>query len=145
MKSWENRYYILPIIAIIGLMISLDSCKKVPKDGSYCAKVIYQKENSKKTGSFTLIVEVKNNQLVDMSFPEGYYDTSAIKPVEIPVDGKFTAVSVSGFVYKIQMIGPAEKCQKATNMVQCKGITSTGKRCQRYTDNKSGYCWQHLK
>ncbi|HRO07554.1 MAG TPA: hypothetical protein PK047_01720 [Saprospiraceae bacterium] len=146
-RCWAHSF-ILPLMVItvlLGMMTALGSCKKVPKDGNYCAKVTYQKENSKKTGNFTLIVEVKNNQLVDISFPEGYYDISAIKPVDIPADGKFTAVSASGYVYKLQMIGPAEKCQKAVNMVQCKGTTSSGKRCQRYTDNKSGYCWQHKK
>ncbi len=39
--------------------------------------------------------------------------------------------------------GPAENCKQATNMVQCKGKSKEGKICQRYTDNKGGFCWQH--
>ncbi len=141
-------YRFLFLSLLISLFIgsaTLSGCKRTPKDGNYCAKVIYQKEDSKKNGTFTIIVEVKNNQLVDISFPEGHYDTSGIKPVDIPVDGKFTAVSQAGYIYMVQMEGPAEKCIKASNMVQCKGTTSSGKRCQRYTDNKSGFCWQHNK
>lgn len=150
MNRWISRFRTLFFTLSAGLMllvfiVGLTSCKHKPKDGNYCAKVTYQKADSKKTGTFTIIVEIKDNQLIDISFPEGHYDTSAIKPVEIPTDGKFTAVSQAGHIYKVQMQGPAEKCMKATNMVQCKGTTSAGKRCQRYTDNKNGLCWQHNK
>lgn len=138
-------FYVSVTAMLLVWTFALTGCKNKPKDGNYCAKVVYQKVDSKKTATFTIIVEVKNNQLVDVSFPEGHYDTSEIKPVEIPSDGKFTAVSNAGYVYKVQMQGPAEKCMKATNMVQCKALTSTGKRCQRYTDNKNGLCWQHNK
>ncbi len=145
-RFFTYRFLILLLLGFSYLgSLSLTGCKRKPKDGNYCAKVTYQKADSKKNGTFTIIVEVKNNQLIDISFPDGHYDASVIKPVDIPIDGNFTAVSQAGHIYKIQMEGPAEKCLKASNMLQCKGTTGSGKRCQRYTDNKSGYCWQHNK
>jgi hypothetical protein len=52
------------------------------------------------------------------------------------------------------MKGTPEKCLETsrkkknenplkTKKVQCKRKNKDGKRCQRLTDNKSGFCWQH--
>ncbi len=145
-KLYNNKCFSVWMLVVLwAFSVTLTSCKRKPKDGHYCAKVAYQKEDSKKQGTFTIIVEIKDNHLTDISFPDGHYDTSQIKPIEIPTDGNFTAVSNAGHIYKIQMQGPAEECMKASNMVQCKGNTAAGKRCQRYTDSKSGLCWQHNK
>jgi hypothetical protein len=128
---------------IFLIFLTFVACKKTPPDGDYCAKVYYQNAGSKKQSSYTVIVEVSKNQLIDISFPEAHYDHSDIKPITIPENGKVTAVSKSGQVYKVEMQGPAEKCIKATNMVQCKGKSKNGNRCKRNTDSKDGLCWQH--
>ena len=128
---------------LLSIMLIITSCKKTPPDGNYCAKVIYSDSDSKKSASYTVIVEVKDNKLVDISFPEQHYDQSEIKAIEIPNDGKVTVVSQSGSVYKVEMKGPAEKCLNAINMLQCKGLSKDGKRCKRFTGNKNGLCWQH--
>jgi hypothetical protein len=128
---------------LLSIMLAITSCKKTPPDGNYCAKVIYADSDSKKSAFYTLIVEVKENKLVDISFPEEHSDQSEIKAVEIPTDGKVTVVSQSGNVYKVEMKGPAEECLKAVNMVQCKGKSKDGSRCKRLTSNKNGLCWQH--
>ena len=130
-------------IFFFTLILTSLSCKKGPPDGNYCAKVLYQHPEHKGQSSYTLIVEVKDNQLIDISFPEEHYDHSAIKAVKIPIDGKVTVVSQSGSVYKVEMKGPAEECLKAINMLQCKGTSKEGKRCKRFTPNKNGLCWQH--
>jgi len=130
-------------IFFIAIILLITSCKKTPPDGNYCAKVIYTYSDSKKPSFYTLIVEVKDNKLIDISFPEEHFDLSDIKPVEIPEDGKVTAVSQSGSVYKVEMKGPAAECLKAVNMVQCKGKSKDGNRCKRFTSNKNGLCWQH--
>jgi hypothetical protein len=127
----------------IIILLSMIACKKGPPDGNYCAKVQFLHHERNKFSTLNLIAEVKNNQLIGLSFPEGHTDTSSIKPVNIPQDGKFTAVSVKGTVYKVQMIGGADKCVKAHNMVQCKGLSKDGVRCKRFTDSKNGLCWQH--
>ncbi|MBK8517491.1 MAG: hypothetical protein IPL55_14745 [Saprospiraceae bacterium] len=131
-------------IFLILVALMVPGCKQKPPDGNYCAKVLYQNPDTKKQSSYTLIVEVKDNKLTDISFPEEHYDQSEITAVEIPKDGKVTVVSKSGNVYKVEMKGPAEECMKAVNMVQCKGKSKSGSRCKRYTGNKSGFCWQHV-
>jgi hypothetical protein len=130
-------------IFLFMVIFTIPSCKKSPPDGNYCAKVIFQNPDVKKQSTYTLIVEVKDNKLIDISFPEEHYDQSQIKPTEIPSDGKVTVVSQSGSVYRVEMKGPAEKCMNAVNMVQCKGLSKDGKRCKRFTGNKNGLCWQH--
>lgn len=127
----------------LSILLLFTSCKKTPPDGNYCAKVIFSNSAIKKQSYYTLIVEVKDNKLTDISFPEEHFDQSEIKPVEIPKDGKVTVVSNSGNVYKVEMKGPAEDCLNAVNMVQCKGKSKGGNRCKRFTSNKSGFCWQH--
>lgn len=130
-------------MAMLAVVLLFTACKKGPPDGNYCAKVRYQNKNTGKMATYTIITEVKGNKLMDISFPEEHPDKSAVKPVTIPKDGKFTAVTESGEVYMIHMEGPAEKCLKAVNMVQCKGLSKDGKRCKRYTAGKNGLCWQH--
>ena len=124
-------------------ILAIPACKKKPPDGNYCAKVMYQNPAVNKQSSYTLIVEVKDNKLMDISFPEEHYDQSEIKATEIPTDGKVTVVSKSGNVYKVEMKGPAEECLNAVNMLQCKGLSKDGRRCKRFTSNKNGLCWQH--
>ncbi|KXK36846.1 MAG: hypothetical protein J5I52_01005 [Saprospiraceae bacterium] len=133
------------LLLLWGIFLVLPGCKRQPPDGHYCAKVTYQKQGSKSQGNFTIIVELKDKKLIDISFPEGHYDHSDIKPVDVPLDGKCTAISKAGYVYKVQMLGPAIECMKSANMVQCKVTTKNGNRCQRFTDNKNGLCWQHQK
>lgn len=139
---------------IFTMLITTIGCKKTPPDGDYCAKVSFVKAGNKNKTSHDIIVAVKKNQLIAINFPADHTDLSPIKPVIIPEDGIFTAVSQSGVVYKIEMKGPPEKCLQAsrkkkqekelkTKKVQCKGKNKDGKRCQRLTDNKSGFCWQH--
>lgn len=133
-----KQYLLLFLVILV-----VSGCKKRPPDGNYCAKIIYQNPAAKKQSSYTLIVEVKENKLIDISFPEEHYDQSDIKAMEIPADGKVTVVSQAGNVYKVEMKGPAEECIKAVNMVQCKGKSKDGTRCKRLTGNKNGLCWQH--
>ncbi|MGB4960280.1 MAG: hypothetical protein WBO36_12445, partial [Saprospiraceae bacterium] len=121
-------------IVMLGAMTAPGCKKKGPPDGNYCAKVQFNHPETKRPSTLTIIAEVKDNKAVDFSFPEGYPDTCAIKPTFIPEDGKFTAVSARGIIYKVEMIGDAEKCLKAQNMLQCKGLSKDGNRCKRFTD-----------
>lgn len=143
----ERMYTITKVkitgLTVLSVVLLFAACKKGPPDGNYCAKVQYQNKGTGKMSTYTIITEIKDNKLVDISFPEEHADKSSVKPVVIPKDGKFTAVTEAGEVYKIQMQGPAEKCIKSTNMIQCKGMSKDGKRCKRYTASKNGLCWQH--
>lgn len=130
-------------IFLFVVILVIPGCKRRPPDGNYCAKVIFQNPEVNKQLTYTLIVEVKDNKLIDISFPEEHYDQSEIKATEMPEDGKLTVVSQAGNIYKVEMQGPAEKCLKAVNMLQCKGKSKDGNRCKRLTGNKNGLCWQH--
>lgn len=138
-----NRLFKLDFISFALLIMVVIGCKKGPPDGNYCAKVQFLNPTSNRNSTLTIIAEVKNNQVTEFSFPDGHHDISPLKPVKIPQDGKFIVASTKGTIYNVQMQGGAEKCMKAKNMVQCKGHSKDGKRCQRFTDNKNGLCWQH--
>lgn len=139
-----NKIIAPEILVILILLAGFNlSCKKKPADGYYCAKVEFQNPQNNKKTTYTIVSEVKDNKLVDLSFPEGHFDTTAVKPVEIPLDGVFSAITERGTIYNVKMQGTLDKCQKAINMTQCKGKSRDGSRCKRYTGNKNGYCWQH--
>lgn len=56
-----------------------------------------------------LIVEVKDNQLTDILFPDEHSDTSAIKPVVIPGMASLRSFYLVRCT-KIEMKGAPEKC-----------------------------------
>ena len=132
-------------LCILGIIVfsSLPSCKKGAPDGQYCAEVTFKHEEKGKMTKYKLLVEVQDNQLNSIRFPEGHYDTTAIPPTIISDKGTCTVVSAKGQMYQVEMKGPAEKCLNATNLVQCMGRAKNGARCKRMTDNTGGYCWQH--
>jgi hypothetical protein len=130
------------IVAFI-LVAFIFSCKNGPTDGMYCAEVKYRHIRTGRNLTQKLLVEVKDRQLTHIVFPEDNADTSALIPQNIPDEGKVTVLSGAGAAYYIKMIGSAEKCSQAVNMVQCKGMKKNGERCQRMTDHPSGTCWQH--
>lgn len=125
------------------------SCKQKPPDGSYCAKVSFTQPDAKRQTHEMLLVDVKDNVLTKIYFPEDHFDLSPIKSTTIPQDGKLTITSTAGYMYKIEMKGAPEKCKTRSkksgqkHMAQCKGKSQDGKRCQRTTDNRNGFCWQH--
>jgi len=139
----KQRFSTITFVILSLNVLILGACKRQPPDGSYCAKVQYNNSETDRMSSLMLIAEIKDNTLIDISFPDDHSDHSQLKPTKIPENGEFSVVSVAGQVYKIQMEGPPEKCFNAKNMLQCKGLSKTGQRCKRYTDNKNGLCWQH--
>jgi hypothetical protein len=124
-------------------IIYLVSCKSGPPDGMYCAEVKYRHIRTGRNLTQKLLVEVNDRQLTKIVFPDDNADTSALIPQNIPDEGKVTVLSRSGDAYYVKMIGTAEKCSQAVNLVQCRGMKKNGERCQRLTDHPSGTCWQH--
>jgi hypothetical protein len=119
------------------------SCKSKPADGLYCADVTYKHVRTGKNLTQKLLVDVKDNHITHIAFPEDNADTSAIIPNLIPDNGQMAILTKNGLSYFVKMVGPAEKCRLASNMVQCKGQKKNGERCQRMTDHPSATCWQH--
>lgn len=130
-------------VLCLCLLSSVYACKKGAPDGQYCAEVSFKHQGKDKLTKYKLLVDVKNQQLVSIRFPEGHYDTTGIPPTNITDKGTCTVVSTQGLIYQVEMKGPAEKCLNATNLVQCLGLAKNGARCKRMTDNAAGYCWQH--
>ncbi len=128
---------------IIFFLLLLISCKKGAPDGSYCAEVSFKHQETNEMTKYKLLVEVKDQQLQHISFPNGHYDTSSIPVTLIPDNGKCTLVSSMGQMYQVDMKGNAEKCLNASNLVQCRGRVKDGVRCKRLTDKHNGLCWQH--
>lgn len=115
-------------------------------DGTYCAEVGYHNPNTGTTSKYMLTIEVKENEILRINFPRGghmdadhFYNTK-LKPNETT---SFT--SNKGYEYEVHIIGAFGKCfaDDIPRAVQCFGITASGKRCGRLTDNASGFCWQH--
>jgi hypothetical protein len=121
------------------------SCNRGPSDGFYCAEVTYKHIRTGKNLTQKLLVEVKDNQLTQIVFPEDQADTTTIIPQRIPDNGEIAILNQKGSSCFVKMIGSAEKCRNVSLMVQCKGQKKNGERCQRMTDHPSGTCWQHRK
>lgn len=136
-------------LTLFSVLVFIIGCKHKPPDGTYCAKVSFTHPDAKRQIHEMLLVDVKDNVLTKIHFTEGHFDTSSIQALKIPQDGKMTVVSAIGHVYKVEMKGAPEKCKfkskksEQKHLTQCKGKSKDGKRCQRTTDNKNGFCWQH--
>jgi hypothetical protein len=124
-------------------LLSLSACRKGAPDGTYCADVAFKNADTGKKVNYALVVEVKDQQLVQIVFPKGHSDTSSIPATKISDKGTCTVMSAAGQLYNVKMKGPAEKCLDASNMVQCLGHSKDGDRCKRMSDKPNGFCWQH--
>lgn len=112
-------------------------------DGLYCAEVQYFNQRTGTTSSYTLTVEVKNNELIKINFPQGWLDDEHYTST-FESDGHAEFTSDRGYEYEVQIIEEGDDCLNyVPKAVQCRGITKGGKQCKRLTDNHNGLCWQH--
>ena len=113
-------------------------------DGEYCAEIIYYNSNTGRESNYTLTIEVYDNVLERINFPNGWLDTDHYGYVEFNEDGYVSFTSDRGYDYTVQIIGEAYGCfVDVPRAYQCRGITKDGNQCKHLTDNPSGYCWQH--
>ncbi len=113
-------------------------------DGDYCAEVEYYNPNTGTESSYTLTVEVSNNEIVKINFPNGGYMDDEISDGTLDSSGETTFTNHKGYQYRVKIVGDAAGCYESVPMAeQCQGITEDGDQCQNETDNASGYCWQH--
>ncbi|WJJ96355.1 hypothetical protein [Algibacter luteus] len=112
-------------------------------DGDYCADIEYHNPNTGTYSSYTLTIEVLNNELELINFPNGGY-LDDFYSVEFDEDGYAEFTSDRGYDYEVQITGEIRDCFEDVPMaVQCNGITEDGDQCRNLTDNYNGYCWQH--
>ena len=112
-------------------------------NGDYCAEIEYYNPNTSTRSNYTLTIQVSNNELEIINFPnKGYLDD--FYNVKFDKNGYTEFTSDKGYDYSVQITGNIVDCFDDVPMaVQCNGITAKGKECQKLTDNYSGYCWQH--
>lgn len=122
-----------------------DSDEKKISNNTYCAAVEYYNPNTETRSSYTLTVDVNNNKIVEIHWPNGgRIDQENFKPSELDQDGHTEFTNEKGYKYDVQIIGKGEDCFKNVPLaVQCRGFTKSGQRCKHMTDNPNGLCWQH--
>lgn len=113
-------------------------------DGDYCAEVSYYNPNTETQSSYTLTIEVSNNEVVKINFPNGGYFDDEITNGALDSSGEASFTSNKGYDYTVKITGRGSNCFENVPMAeQCNGITENGDQCQNETDNPNGFCWQH--
>ena len=79
------------------------------EDGTYCALVTYYNPNTGTRRTYTLNVDVENNELVRINWNNGgWLDDSHFSPETLDEDGSCSYTSDKGYKYDIEITGP--KC-----------------------------------
>lgn len=113
-------------------------------NGSYCADVRYYNPNTGTDSEYRSKVEVDNNILTRVDFPNGHHDQDEFGYQNIKNKGEaIYKVRGSQYIVKINKVSTAHCYDGVPRALQCRGITKKGYRCTRMTDNRSGYCYQH--
>lgn len=84
-------------------------------DGTYCAEVEYYNPNTGTRNTYTLNVDVENNELTVINWPNcGWLDDSHFYPEELDTDGSCSFTSDKGYEYTIKITGP--ECNYTDNV-----------------------------
>jgi hypothetical protein len=76
-------------------------------DDTYCAEVEYYNPNTGTRSTYTLNVEVENNELTVIHWPNGgWLDDSHFEPQELDSSGNCSFTSDNGYEYDIHITGP---------------------------------------
>ncbi|ESU24359.1 hypothetical protein FEDK69T_08050 [Flavobacterium enshiense DK69] len=76
-------------------------------DNTYCAEVEYYNPNTGTRSTYTLNVEVENNELTVIHWPNGgWLDEDHFSPEELDSDGSCSFTSDRGYEYTVQINGP---------------------------------------
>jgi hypothetical protein len=121
------------------------SSEKYP-DGEYCADVQYRNPNKGTHSKYTLSVEIENNEVTQINFPNGgHMDQDHFNGANLDEAGKTSFTNDKGYNYEIQIIALGDDCisVNAKKAEQCSGKTEHGDHCKNMTDNSNGLCWQH--
>lgn len=114
-------------------------------DGEYCADVSYFNPKTGTSSEYRLIVEVEDDELVKINFPQGWLDDDQFNFIEFNEFGFLEFETEDGHQYSVQILEKElSDCFKdVIQPVQCNGITKSGRRCLHLTDNLNGFCFQH--
>lgn len=84
-------------------------------DGIYCADINYFNQETGTSSNYTLNVEVENNKLTKIYWPNGgWLDESHFNPEELNENGSCQFTSDKGYEYEIKITG--SKCVETTSI-----------------------------
>ncbi|MEN2401038.1 hypothetical protein GKZ90_0014725 [Flavobacterium sp. MC2016-06] len=83
-------------------------------DGTYCAEIDYYYSETGTSSTYTLLVEIENNELTEIHWPNGgWLDNSHFTPPDIS-SGEASFTSDRGVDYTIKIIGNDGDCSTTT-------------------------------
>lgn len=86
-------------------------------DGTYCAAIDYYNPNTGTQSTYTLNVEVENNEVTVIHWPNGgWLDSSHFSPEQLDSNGSCSYISFEGQQYDIQITG--SECSYTDNVVE---------------------------
>ncbi len=137
MKTKHTKKILL-IAALMQLLVCLPSCgnKKTDsdkragfEDGKYCAEVTYNYKRTHKTSKYMLDVEIADNELIAIYWPNGgWLDDSHFTPPNIR-DGEASFTSDRGVDYNVRIMGEEGDCkldQQASTEEEILGLSEKG-------------------
>ena len=146
-----------PMLLVIGLTPACkgkDSSTQEPtkeiaaaetyKDGTYCAEVEYHNPNTGTRSTYSLNVEVENNELTLIHWPNGgWLDDSHFTPVELDERGYCSFTSDRGYEYEVQIIGPEcsfDDSSRARRDAKADEAEVTCPKCGNEKETYDKYC-----
>jgi len=89
---------------LVILLFTISCTNNKYSDGSYCAEVEYYNPRTRTHSTYTLSIEIENNKLTVIHFPNGgWLDNSHFTPPTIK-DGKAKFVSDRGYRYTVKIL-----------------------------------------
>lgn len=83
-------------------------------DGTYCAEIDYYYSETGTSSTYTLLVEIENNELIEIHWPNGgWLDDSHFNPPDIS-SGEASFTSDRGVNYIIKIIGDDGDCSTSS-------------------------------
>lgn len=119
---------LLRLIVIVFIIFSIQSCRNKSSstnsydyndgyesqyedsseynDGAYCSNVEYYNPDTGTSSSYTLNVDVEDNEVVAIRFSSGWLDSSEFGSEELDEDGYCSIKLYDGRQFEIQITGP---------------------------------------
>lgn len=130
------------ILITLNLLLLLLTYGCTQSDGSFCADVKRYNPKTMKESAYTLVVDVEDQRLIRIYWPNGgYIDSGEFDPPSI-TNGGATFSDHKNVQYSVRLLKPGKDCFEGA-LEQCEGLTKKGQRCKNKTDHTSGRCHYH--
>lgn len=110
------------------------------EDGIYCADVSYYNPNTGNSNTYTLNVEIENNELIKIYWPNGgWLDDSHFIPEELDYNGFCSFSSDKGYEYTVQITGSECSFDDGDQVESDAEIEKTAVTCPKCRNEKETY------